>query len=147
MNLENGYDITHEIDYRQYTDDFYAASSCETDEDILCVTMQEAIDGGMTPLDVDLYCAVERFEYAKVLLLLKKGANPYAPLEYSTAEERIWAECAHLDTEVVRIWRSYFEANDIQKIDIRQISDLIGWAAHEKMYDILMNNSWFCPTF
>lgn len=134
---EYGCDIDCEIDYQKYTDYFYAAEKDATDEDILWAPVQRILDEGKSQLDIDLYCAVERFQYDLVAQLLQAGANPRTLIEDGFAIDRIGAECAFLDTQICPLWEAYYHKNNTTTIEYEEISDLLGWAAHEKMYNLL----------
>ena len=123
------------IDFRQYSSHFYAAEPNETNDDILMEDNLAAVyKYGTRDIDLQLFCAVCRFDFQRVKELLKKGADPYAPA-YSdasgTAFERIGDECSFLCTcELSWAWKTERH----YAVDERNIGDLIGWAAHETMY-------------
>ena len=137
MKSEYDFDIDSEIDYEKYTDYFYAADKDETDEDILWAPVERLLEEGISQLDIDLYCAVERFQYNKVAMLLEAGANPRTVIEDGFAVDRIGAECSFLDVEVCPFWKDYHMYRRFMPIGEMVISNLIGWASHEKMYNLL----------
>lgn len=127
------------IDYHAYTDNFFSAYPDETDEDILDGETPETLAKyGTTQLDLDLYCAVERFDIPLVISLLQKGANPHARImrdESENAFSRIGCESSYLCTcRLSYAWQAAYEHNSIEEDEAR---DLIGWAAHETMYATL----------
>lgn len=127
------------IDYHAYSDNFYAACPEDTDADIVDDETPETLAKyGTTQLDLDLYCAVERFDIPLVILLLQKGANPRAPIARDGSENafsRIGAECSYLCTcRLSYAWKADYQHNSVGEEDPR---DLIGWAAHETMYRTL----------
>lgn len=138
MKSEYDFDVDSEIDYEKYTEYFYAADKDETDEDILWAPVQRILDEGKSQLDIDLYCAVERFQYDLVDQLLQAGANPRTLIEDGFALDRIGTECSFLDTQICPLWKAYYHSSRTTSIDEGAISDLLGWAAHEKMYNLLV---------
>lgn len=124
------------VDYQQYTDDFYAAKADESIEEALWVdSIEEAYRNGARPIDVELYYAGVRFDFARAEELLKQGANPETPLDEEDAylTDRIETEAAFLSTNLDRV--IWFEKR--ADVDDEDMSDLVGWAAHEQMYDLL----------
>lgn len=127
------------IDYQDYSDNFYAAYPDETDVDIVDGETPDTLTKyGTTQLDLDLYCAVERFDFPQVILLLQKGANPYARVSRDGSMEafsRIADECSYLCTcRLSYAWKAKYQHNSIGE---EEGHDLIGWAAHEAMYRTL----------
>ena len=45
--------------------------------------------------------------------------------------------CSVLSTIVVPQWELFYEKRCLSRIKEQDLCDLIGWAAHEKMYDLL----------
>ena len=124
------------VDYQQYTDDFYAAKADESIEEALWIdSIEEAYRNGARPIDVELYYAGVRFDFARAEELLKQGANPETPLDEEDAylTGRIGDECAFLSTNLDRVL--FFEER--RDVDDEDMSDLVGWAAHEQMYDLM----------
>lgn len=123
------------IDYQSYSEDYYACEPDETNEEIIDPETPESLAKfGTTPLDIELYCAAVRFEYQKVIELLKKGANPCAATTANEwdkgAYDRIDTECSYLCTcRLSYAWNPKGHT----PVDSYNISDLVGWAAHEKM--------------
>lgn len=132
--------VENEMDYWKYKEYFYSDSDDEPDEEVLWNPIQVLLNKGLTQADIELYCAVVRFQYDKTLDLLNKGANPRASFDGSDAVDRIGAECAFLSTMVVPVWENYYDKKNFP-INEQDLCDLIGWAAHEKMYDLLVSKS------
>lgn len=125
------------VDYQKYTDDFYAAKADESIEDALWLdSIEEAYKNGARPIDVELYYAGVRFDFTRAEELLKQGANPEAPLDEEDAylTDRIGTEAAFLSTNLDRVF--FFEER--RDVDDEDMADLVGWAAHEQMYDLIM---------
>lgn len=123
-------------DYQMYTDDFYAAKSDESLKDYLVLdSIEEAYKFGARPIDVDLYHAGVQFNFERVKELLEQGANPDIPLEEydNYLYDRIDAEAAILEIELRSVWK-YGYRRDVNDEDI---GHLVGYAAHERMYDLL----------
>ncbi len=140
------------IDYRTYYDDFYCVDPDDTDEDILWAPKSKFIEVGNREIDVDLYCAVCRFDFERTLHLLEMGANPNVNL-YDKPEseleewekfdgwhalDRIGTEESYLATETFWILRDA-ETDMIKRswIDGGTISKILGIAAHSEMYELL----------
>ena len=128
------------IDYQSYWENFYANDPNESDEDNISAQETVALAKyGTTPLDIELYCAVEKFDFPRVKELLEKGANPRASTEVNDESDegcmtRIDTECSYLCTcRLSFAWNP--KENDPVGDD--EIGDLIGWAAHETMYRLL----------
>lgn len=127
------------IDYHAYSDNFYAAYPEDTDADIVDDETPETLAKyGTTQLDLDLYCAVERFDIPLVILLLQKGANPRAPIARDGSENafsRIGAECSFLCT--CRLSHAWSAERKYDGVSVDDARDLMGWAAHETMFRTL----------
>lgn len=123
------------IDYQQYHDYFFSKDPEESDVDIIMEdNWAEIYRYGTRDIDLKLFCATERFDFPMVKDLLEQGADPYAPA-YSDASAstftRIGDECSFLCTcELSWAWAPGQRHN----VNVRNIGDLIGWAAHEEMY-------------
>ena len=128
------------VEYQLYHDDFYCDYPDETIEDQLMVkSIQELLDVGVRRIDIDLYCAGAKFNYSEVKRLLKEGANPAAwlPDPFPSGfqlDDRIGAECSFLDTQI-----AHFLYSKKTKAPLYRgfMGDLVGWAAHETMYDLI----------
>ena len=75
------YPVEQELDYTSYTNLFFAASPDETDDEVLLSSVQELLNEGYRQVDIDLYCATERFQYGEVERLLKLGADPEVDID------------------------------------------------------------------
>lgn len=123
------------IDFQQYHECFYSEDPEWSDEEIFdedpAVLMKKF---GTRPIDIQLYCAVERFDFPRVKELLEQGANPYVEVyEDGSANSfnRIGDECSYLCTcQLSYAW----DTKRDDALDHNEIEDLIGWAAHETMY-------------
>lgn len=124
------------VDYQQYTGDFYASTPDESIEDAFMVSdIKEVYVNGARPIDVELYCAGVKFDFARVEELLKQGANPRAAMEDADCylSSRIGDECAFLSVNLSHIWKSPRH----ESLDEEEMSDLVGSAAHEEMFRLL----------
>lgn len=127
LNMEN-------IPFRNYGYYFYCTEEEATADDCLFLTKDELIKKGHREIDIDLYCYTEKFDFENVERLLKEGANPrHLFPEDLDCLSRIGDECAFLDTELADAmfdnnYRIHYEED---------IANLIGLAAHEKMYSLL----------
>ncbi len=97
-------------------------------------SIENAYKNGARPIDAELYYAGIQFDFVRAEELLKQEANPDIPLdEYdSNLYDRIATEAAFLEIELHRVWE--YEYRD--DVDYRDISHLVGYAAHETMYDL-----------
>lgn len=125
------------IDYRQYTEDFFAAGPNESIEEALWLdSIEDAYKNGARPIDAELYYAGVQFDFARTEELLKHGANPDIPLEEYDMYlyDRIATEASFLEVELDHVWKFEFRG----EVDYEDISHLVGYAAHETMYDLLV---------
>lgn len=128
------------IDYKKYEEYFFCFSDDETAEDVFLDPIQKFLDNGCLKIDLDLFEAVEKFQFDKVRNLLLQGANPNANLlpiddknsdDYFNCLDRIGTECGYLCTcqifPIIKndVWCSNYA------LDAQNIGDLIGWATHE----------------
>lgn len=97
------------------------------------------IANGYREIDLDLYVAVNKFDFEEAERLLKLGADP--DCEFIEEDEisclsRIGTECNYLSTQLQEIYieRKQRKLNADNDIDL---IDLVGWAAHESMYSLL----------
>lgn len=137
---EMGVDADKDVDYQQFADYFFSSEMDDTPEDIL---LEDDIDAlvklvGCQMIDVDLYCAASRFDYAEVERLLKAGANQHAKLfDVEDIVARISTEASYLDTQWNHRWFAAI-AEDGKINDVPSFMDeLVGYAAHEKMFALL----------
>lgn len=126
-----------DIPFSSYCDYFFSQPKDATVEDCLGETKDDLKSRGFKEIDIDLYCSVVKFDYERVEHLLQCGANPrtWIPCvgEYQCMD-RIGVECSFLELELdhVIMGRSYDTELTVS------MQYLIGLAAHEKMYDLLL---------
>ena len=145
-----GADVDEIIDYKKYEDYFYCLSDDETDRDVLLDPREKYTENGCRDIDIELFIAVDKFQFSKVKELLERGANPDAnlvPIDDKDKDfqdpwnclDRIGAECSYLCT--CQIFSHINKPHGAWYINYalteREIGDLIGWAAHEDMYKLL----------
>ena len=128
------------INYQTYWEYFYSEDPEIPDSDIVSPEEAKVLSMmGTTQLDVELYCAVVKFDLPRIKELLKKGANPSAIIDTNDrwdkgAYGRIDSECAFLCTcRLAYAWNAVEEP----PLDDNEIGDLVGWAAHESVYRCL----------
>lgn len=128
-----------EINFQLYTGVFYADDPMDSYEE---ECREEYLHKGYKPIDVDLWIAVNKFDYNEVEHLLKAGADP--EVEDGDNEincrDRISAECSYLDacTDVFNLMFEYERTGNVtSQIDEETLNNLIGFAAHEKMYALM----------
>lgn len=115
--------------YRNEIDD-------DDEEDILCCTKSEIQDKGFRMIDIDLYCAVMKFNMAEVARLLELGADVNAVIDedaYDTALDWTATEANFCCTELDHV---LFNPSMVCP-RFADLVALIGWAAHETMYSLL----------
>ena len=137
------------IEYRIYNeDDFYCAWDDETDDDILFHSKGEFIALGKREVDLDLYCAVERFQFDKVEELLKQGANPRAeiynglndndvPFDSWSAIDRIDGEVGFLCCETMSFMRQLLSKQAHWFLGEQLFHNILSLAAHSEMSALL----------
>ena len=74
-----GVDVNETIDYKKYEAYFYCLSDDETDRDVLLNPRCKYTENGCRNIDIDLFIAVDKFQFSKVKELLE--TNAYAPLK------------------------------------------------------------------
>ncbi len=147
-----GVDIDYfpHIEYCTYRDDFYCAWEDETDDDILMAPKSKFMELGAREIDLDLYCAVSRFQFGKVRELLMQGANPEAeifdelndnlvPFDSYSAIDRIDGEVSFLCCETMDFMRQLFNKQAHWFMGEKLFQDILGLAAHSDMYRLLTN--------
>lgn len=144
-----GVDSFPRIEYRTYSeDDFYCAKDDETDEDLLFHSKSELVAFGNREIDLDLYCAVERFQFDKVEELLRQGANPRAeiydglnnhdvPFDSWSAIDRIDGEVCFLCCETMDFMRQLLSKKAHWFIGEMLFHNILSLAAHSEMYELL----------
>lgn len=117
---------------------FYRANRDETFEDVLYESRDNMIAKGHRAIDLDLYVAVNKFDFKEVERLLELGANPVyeIPEEVSYCMDRIGTECSLLENELKGIIFYRIPVNAMEE-DSNDLIFLIGLAAHESMYSLL----------
>lgn len=128
-----------DIIFQRYSEVFYADDPMDSEEE---QSRNEYLCKGYRPIDVDLWIAVNKFDYKEVERLLKIGANPEVKEnDYDIhCRDRIAAECSYLDacTDIYSTNFNYENTGIVPKeIDSQTLYDLIGFAAHEKMYALM----------
>ncbi len=145
-----GVDVDTIIDYKKYEKYFHCYSDDESDEYVLMDPREKYTENGCREIDLDLFMAVVKFQFSKVKELLEIGANPNARLltiddkeldyeDYLNCLERIGDECDYICIDKILpileeahgAWYINWPIND------EDIGHLIGWAAHEDMYQLL----------
>lgn len=97
----------------------------------------ELMAKGYRDIDIDLYIAVNKFDFAEVEKLLKIGARPDCEFpDDDNCMDRIGTECSYLETELQDIIIYNKHRNAIYD-GAQPLIDLIGLAAHESMYSLL----------
>lgn len=98
---------------------------------------RELMAKGYRGIDIDLYVAVNKFDFAEVEKLLKIGANPACRFPDDTdCIGRIGIECSFLETVLQNII-IYNKHHNPAGNGAQALIDLIGLAAHESMYSML----------
>ncbi len=125
--------------------DFYNTDFCffrnerdDTSEDIFGdYSKNELMTEGYREIDIDLYIAVNKFDFAEVGKLLDIGANPACQFPDDTdCMERIGVECSFLEIELQALI-IYNKRYNLIDNGAQALIDLIGLAAHERMYSLL----------
>lgn len=115
--------------YRNETDD-------DDEEDILCCSKAELLAKGIRMIDIDLFCAVSKFNMAEVERLLELGADVNVVIDdesYDTALDWTATEASCCSSEL-----DYVLFDSLQTCPrFPDLVHLIGWAAHETMYSLL----------
>ena len=124
------------IDFQQYHECFFSEDPDWTDAEILDGEDPKVLfeKFGTRPIDIQLYCAAERFDFPRVKVLLEQGANPYKEAYEDGSSDsfsRIGDECSYLCTCCLS-WAWHPKRYD--PLEHHELEDLIGWAAHETMY-------------
>lgn len=117
--------------FRNYRDDNF--------DDVFDNKKEYMIANGYREIDLDLYVAVNKFDFEEAERLLKLGADPdceFIEEDESSCLSRIGAERSFLSTQLEDIYieRKQRFLNADYEMDL---VDLVGWAAHESMYSLL----------
>lgn len=120
---------------------FFRADKADSDDDVLWEDKNELKRQGFREIDLDLYCAVCRFDYGKVEKLLKTGANPcLSGTEYDCID-RITTESSYISIDQYGYIDNTRKLHRLSRYQWKDTVDLIGWAAHETMYSLLKNTT------
>ena len=132
-----------DVPFYDYVDYFFYQEEDADAYDFIGWTKEDLMEMGYREMDIDLYCYVNKFDFGLVMCLLKKGANPSVRFCNETdCMDKIGTECAFLEIELedVILSKKPYEG------DIRQgIIDLLGLAAHEEMYSLLLTSEHKSP--
>lgn len=143
-----GIDVDRNVDFWKYKSCFYSDEDDADYEDVFLLDkLQDFLDNGCRRIDIDLYMAVNKFQYDKVRELMAQGANPDADLvpvngdetDPYNCRERIGGECAYLSVEVLPLLRDKYNGWVVNiPVNARQVEDVIGYAAHEAIWNVLI---------
>ena len=124
------------IDY-DMNNDYYYDRSWETDAELLYADVSEYISAGYSSKDVELYCAVQRFEFGNVNQLLQEGANPNVHLKLTMDDDALIAihDIGMEESNLMCELDAMLERGKI--CDEREIRLLLALTAHAEMYDLL----------
>ena len=146
---EYGIDVTQKIDYKKYERDFFCTEDSETTDEVLWNPVEKFLKAGFRRIDIELYESVEKFHFDEVEKLLKQGANPdvdLLPIDDLDSNDpwncldRIGNECSYLCTCEVLFLLEIVNEQWYQDwpITSKEMGDLIGLAAHDEMYKLLI---------
>lgn len=146
-----GIDADRPVNYHKYKSSFYSDEDDADYEDVFCFDkLQDFLDNGCKKIDVDLYMAVNKFQYDKVRELILQGANPDANLVPVGGDEsdpyncrsRVGDESAYLSCEVLPLLTDKYHGWVINyPVNATQVENVIGYAAHEVMWDVMMKSN------
>lgn len=126
------------IDFYNTNFGFFRDERDATCEDVFVGdSKNELIAKGYREIDIDLYIAVNKFDFAEVEKLLNIGANPACRFpDDIDCMGRIGTECSYLEVELqdIIIYNKHYNPIDN---GAQALIDLIGLAAHESMYSLL----------
>lgn len=114
----------------------YDGLSNLTFEECFDHTREEMTGRGHRAMDLDLYNAVDRYDFEETEKLLQSGADP----NYKIPEEGSWCfdliegRCAYYDLEIGHV---IFEGSQQETIDYRDLANLMAWGISEKMFNLL----------
>lgn len=126
------------IDFYNTNFVFFRDERDATYEDVFVgESRNELIAKGYRGIDIDLYIAVNKFDFAEVEKLLAAGANPACMFpDDIDCMGRIGVECSYLELELHNIIIDNKHHN-LTDNGAQALIDLIGLAAHEIMYSLL----------
>ncbi len=131
------------VDFQKSPFHFFRSEEDESVEDILDKSREELNDMGFRDLDIDLYCAVDKFDFGETERLLREGANPNVLVDDVFDDEvdmnclnRVGMELGFL--EVTQLQNLILGDEYVTSDYYRYLTDLVGLAAHKKMYSLLL---------
>lgn len=126
------------IDFYKTDFGFFREERGETFEYFYLDTKANMSAKGYKEIDLDLYLAVNKFDFEEVEKLLRLGGNPNLDVENGEYNciDRIRVECCFLEIQLEDIIMGRQQRN-LMDVDSRDLVDLIGLAAHETMYNLL----------
>lgn len=135
---ERFYVVFRPIDFYNTDFWFFRNEREDTFEDVLYESRDEMIAKGHRAIDLDLYVAVNKFDFKETERLLALGANPVYEIseEDGSCMNRISGECGFLDIELHEIIIYGKHSNPLAD-NAKELIHLIGLAAHESMYKLL----------
>ena len=121
-----------------YNTDFWSYRNEREDsfEDVFWgESRDEMIARGRRAIDLDLYVAVNKFDFKETERLLKAGADPAyeIPEEECSCLDRVGTECALLEIELQGVMID----GEQRAPNVRDLVNLVGCAAHERMFSLL----------
>lgn len=141
-----GIDATVDPDYHAYKECYFSdEDDCSLEEVLMEKDISSFVKSyHLEMIDLGLFCAVNKFQFDRVEWLLSHGANPCVEMgEMGSALERISLECSFLNTQWYACWERIC-SKDGKITDLYVfMRDFIGYAAHEKMYDLLAKSAPF----
>lgn len=139
---ESGQQETHRpFEYNHYHEHFFCKDPYDDDEMFLN-PISFYLEKGFSAIDITLYNRAISFDFSAVEKLLEQGANANIHFDndgHSSTYSRISTEVSFLATcEVIPTFREFETLAYDQTFDIEQMfGDLLGLAAHQKMYNLL----------
>ena len=124
------------VDYHSFLSDLSFREEEDTIEEILGVDDVNCyVDSERRLIDIELYCAREKYDFAKVKELLLQGANPNVPIpdDDSNLYDDIGVDCAFYSIE---IW-PYIEEDQHEPVDGDMMYNLLRSAAEESLYRLV----------
>lgn len=153
LRFWQGYSISPESEKINYSDYHYhilCDDPNRSDDDILSDPKIGYMEAGCREIDVDLFCAVMRFDFDKVKALLLDGANPNQDLYYKPKEEYdefeepdnilewISTHCSYKESEYCYLLKKA-QCGEEWVIGEQMIEYLLDIAACNDMYRLLTN--------
>jgi hypothetical protein len=136
-----------DFEYNKYWNYFYCVEPNDTEskDEVIADHISFFLEKGFCEIDLKLYSRVDCFDFAEVKKLLKQGANPNIDFyddEQSNAISRVATESSYLAScSIVPEFERFEIKGYNQNFDItRMFGDLLGLAAHEKMFKLLKEN-------